>query len=81
MPAFSSASWVVAEVTPSVSEIWFTYWCLIVSVDCFHAGFLVIMRDLPGTSELIWYGPSDMTCWSNCALFGRSCRIRPAGPS
>ena len=70
MPACSSASWVCAEATPIVTVILLTYWCLIGSVDCFQAGFRAIVSDLPGTYEVIWYGPSEMVCWSSCRLFG-----------
>ncbi len=65
-----SASWACA-VTAMVSVIWLTYWCLTESVDCFHAGFFTIVMDLPGVKLLIWYGPSEMVCWSSCRLFGK----------
>src|SRR5580658_7269545 len=66
-----SASWVAAEVTPSVRVISLRYWCRIGSVDCFHAGFRMKVMDLPGMYEVIWYGPSEILCSSSCKLFGR----------
>ena len=53
-----------------VTTILFTYWCRSGSVDCFQAGFLAIVIDLPGMYEVIWYGPSEIVCWSSCRLFG-----------
>src|SRR6516162_4874232 len=58
VPALSSASWVVAEVTPMVSWILLTYWCRIESLDCFQAGLRSNDSDLPGTFEVISYWPS-----------------------
>ncbi len=57
-------------MTPNVSVIWLTYWCRTASVDCFQAGFLLKVIDLPGTYWVIWYGPSEIVCWRNCALSG-----------
>ena len=39
-------------------------------MDAFHAGFLTSVIDLPGMYELIWYGPSEIVCWSSWRLFG-----------
>src|SRR6266568_4467640 len=47
-----------------------SYWCRLASVDCFHAGFCIIVIDRLGTYEVIWYGPSEIVCWSSCRLFG-----------
>ena len=48
VPAWTLASAVWAEVVPSVTTIWFTYWCRTGSVDCFQAGFLLSTIFLPG---------------------------------
>src|SRR5580692_9693294 len=48
-PACSSDNWVCAEVTPSVRVISLTYWCRTESVDCFQAGFFIMVLALPGT--------------------------------
>jgi hypothetical protein len=42
-----------------------TYWWAFGSVDCFHAGFFIIVIDRLGTYEVIWYGPSEIVCWSS----------------
>ena len=39
-------------------------------MDCFQAGFRDIVIDRLGTYEVIWYGPSEIVCWSSCRLFG-----------
>src|SRR5580693_4346355 len=71
LPASMSASCVDAEDPLIVSTILFTYWCRIVSVDCFHAGFFTKLTDLPGWYELSAYGPSEIRCWSSWRLAGR----------
>ena len=70
LPACMSASWVAASLTPIVTVISLTYWCLTGSVLCFHAGFRTSVIDRLGTYELILYGPSETMCWSKSMLPG-----------
>src|SRR5579859_408359 len=69
-PAFMSLNWVCASVTPIVTVTLLTYWCRLASVDCFQAGLRTMVIDRLGTYDEIWYGPSEIVCWSSCRLFG-----------
>src|SRR5579871_5203073 len=69
-PAFMSLNWVWASETPMVTWTSLTYACRTASVDCFQAGLRIMVIDRLGTYEVIWYGPSEMVCWSSCRLFG-----------
>src|SRR5579862_7062589 len=70
VPACMSDSCVWADVTPIVSTILSTYPLRSAAMDAFHAGPLTSVIDLPGMYELIWYGPSEIVCWSSWRLFG-----------
>src|SRR5215467_1323407 len=62
LPACMSASCVAASLTPIVTVISLTYWCLTGSVLCFHAGFFTSVIDRLGTKDEILYGPSETMC-------------------
>src|SRR6266851_567235 len=71
LPAWIWASAVALDDVPSVTTTWLTYWCLIRSVDCFQAGFLLSTIFLVAVYEVIAYGPSESVCCRNAALSGR----------
>src|SRR5262249_11440044 len=71
LPACWSASWVAASVTPMVTVILFTYWCLTGSALCVQVGFFTMVIDRFGMYELIAYGPSETVCLSYATLPGR----------
>src|SRR5215475_8989840 len=66
-----STCWIVVGLPVSVMLIASTYALRIGSDDACHAGFRLILISLPGTYEVIWYGPSAIMCCADAALPGR----------